>query len=164
MFVNCASDRGKKAYAIYFLDALLQKKLLAADWDQHSSLVTSKRAIKRIKTMIGLPFSMDIIIIMCWSIWSERNSWIFNNADPSIANCKNTFKREFLLVILRAKERHKENMSVWLNNFFSFFFYFSSCIYTFYYFNIISRGKPLLFSKKTQEKRGIFIITRSTLN
>jgi hypothetical protein len=68
--------------------------------------------------MIGLPFAMDIIIIMCWSIWSERNAWIFNNSDPSIANCKNTFKREFLVVILRAKERHKENMSVWLNNLF----------------------------------------------
>jgi hypothetical protein len=68
--------------------------------------------------MIGLPFAMDIIIIMCWSIWSERNAWIFNNSDPSIANCKNTFKREFLVVILRAKERHKENMSVWLNSLF----------------------------------------------
>jgi hypothetical protein len=68
--------------------------------------------------MIGLPFAMDIIIIMFWSIWPARNSWIFNNLDPSIPNCKNTFKREFLLVILRVKERHKENMSVWLNSLF----------------------------------------------
>jgi hypothetical protein len=33
-----------------------------------------KRAIKRIKTMIDLSFAMDKIIIMCWSIWSERNA------------------------------------------------------------------------------------------
>jgi hypothetical protein len=38
--------------------------------------------------MIGLTFAMEIIIVMRWSIWSERNSWIFNNLDHSVNNCK----------------------------------------------------------------------------
>jgi hypothetical protein len=57
---------------------------------------------------------MDIIIIMCWSIWVERNSWIFNGEDPSVQICKATFKRELALVILRAKSRHKEDLRSWL--------------------------------------------------
>jgi hypothetical protein len=31
-----------------------------------------KRVVKRIKIMIGLPFAMDIIIIICWSVCSEK--------------------------------------------------------------------------------------------
>jgi hypothetical protein len=61
---------------------------------------------------------MEIIIIMCWSICSERNSWIFNNLDPTVSNCKNTFKREFSLVILRAKERDVDDMKSWLHSHF----------------------------------------------
>jgi hypothetical protein len=65
--------------------------------------------------MIGLTFAMEIIIVMRWSIWSERNSWIFNNLDHSVNNCKNTFKRELLLVILRANQKHVDAMRAWLD-------------------------------------------------
>jgi hypothetical protein len=30
---------------------------------------------------INLPFAMEIIMIMCWCIWTERNAWIFSNED-----------------------------------------------------------------------------------
>jgi hypothetical protein len=48
---------------------------------------------------------MKIIIIMCWSIWTERNSWIFRNEAPSIQRCIYTFKSEFALVIHKAKKK-----------------------------------------------------------
>jgi hypothetical protein len=54
---------------------------------------------------------MDIIIIICWSIWVEQNSWIFNGEDPSIQRCKATFKRELAFVVLRTKSRHKEDLN-----------------------------------------------------
>jgi hypothetical protein len=57
---------------------------------------------------------MDIIIIMCWSIWVQRNSWIFNNDDPSATNCKITFKREFALVLHMAKNKFRNQMESWL--------------------------------------------------
>jgi hypothetical protein len=56
-----------------------------------------------IKRALRLPFGMEIIVIMCWSIWTEQNSWLFNNEEPQIYKCKETFKREFDLVIHRAK-------------------------------------------------------------
>jgi hypothetical protein len=62
-----------------------------------------ERATRHIKRALRLPFAMEIIVIMCWSIWTERNSWLFNNEDPQIWKCQETFKREFALVIHRAK-------------------------------------------------------------
>jgi hypothetical protein len=62
-----------------------------------------------------MPFTMDIIIIMCWSIWVEQNSWIFSGEDPSIQICKATFKRELAFVTLRTKSKHKEDLVVQLS-------------------------------------------------
>jgi hypothetical protein len=42
------------------------------------------RATRYIKRKLGVSFSMEIIVLMSWSIWTERNKWIFNNEDPSV--------------------------------------------------------------------------------
>jgi hypothetical protein len=63
-----------------------------------------ERATRRIKRSLHKPFAMKIIIIMCWSIWSERNGWIFANKDPRVGDCIATFKRELALIIHRAKK------------------------------------------------------------
>jgi hypothetical protein len=57
---------------------------------------------------------MDIIIIMCLSIWVERNAWIFNGVDPTVQNCKATFKRELAMVLHRTK-KHKDDLEIWLS-------------------------------------------------
>ena len=48
------------------------------------------------------PFLMEIIISMCWAIWSSRNDSIFRNIQHSLALCKFTFRKELALVKLRA--------------------------------------------------------------
>jgi hypothetical protein len=63
-----------------------------------------------------MPFAMEIITIMCWSIWKERNAWLFNNKDPTVEHCKTIFKREFALVIHRAKESLVPDMKAWLDS------------------------------------------------
>jgi hypothetical protein len=78
--------------------------------------VRPKRATTYIKTILGVPFRMEIIVLMCWSIWKERNGWIFSNEDPSVSHCMIMFKNDFALVIHRAKERFKQDMSSWLHN------------------------------------------------
>jgi hypothetical protein len=53
-----------------------------------------------------------IIISMSWSIWTVRNSWLFKDeGDPTIGKCKETFKRE-LLVIHRSRETYVSDMEL----------------------------------------------------
>jgi hypothetical protein len=80
------------------------------------SWLKPERATRHIKRQLRLPFSMDIIITMCWSIWSERNSWLFSNEDPQPLKCKEKFTREFALVIHRAKKSLVPHMQSWLSH------------------------------------------------
>jgi hypothetical protein len=47
---------------------------------------------------------MEILILMCWSIWKERNTWIFEHEAPSVARCLCNFKKEMSLVQIRTKK------------------------------------------------------------
>jgi len=41
-------------------------------------------ALEKIKTQLQLPFYMDIIILFFfWSIWMQRNDYIFKGVSPS---------------------------------------------------------------------------------
>jgi hypothetical protein len=58
---------------------------------------------------------MDIIIIiMSWSIWMDRNDIIFNGLQPSLQSAKACFRKEFALVVLRAKPSLKQQLVLWL--------------------------------------------------
>jgi hypothetical protein len=41
-----------------------------------------------LRSQLGLPFSMEIIITMCWTIWKARNDWIFRQIPPSLQMAK----------------------------------------------------------------------------
>jgi hypothetical protein len=58
------------------------------------------RSTKSIKRQLHVPFAMDIIVIMCWRIWTKRNAWIINNESPQAQSCFATFRKEFAMVIL----------------------------------------------------------------
>jgi len=78
---------------------------------------SSVQILEAIKIQINLPFSMDIIITFCWNIWMQRNDLIFRGIQPTAASSLLHFKKEFALVILRAKIRIKTSMSSWLEQF-----------------------------------------------
>jgi len=46
---------------------------------------------------------MEIVILISWSIWITRNDFIFRNVQPTQQHAFFIFKKEFALVILRAK-------------------------------------------------------------
>jgi hypothetical protein len=48
------------------------------------SWLRAERATAYMKHHINKPFAMEIIIIMSWCIWNERNGCLFNNEDPSV--------------------------------------------------------------------------------
>ena len=49
---------------------------------------------------------MEIVVTLCWSIWTIINDVIFMNIQASVQRCKTIFKTEFTLVILRARANY----------------------------------------------------------
>jgi hypothetical protein len=90
------------------LEMFLCKNLPATDWYIGIDLAKSReRATRYIKRDLGVLFTMEIIKTMSWYIWKERNKWIFNEEDPLVLSCMTSFKKEFILVIHRTKQRQR---------------------------------------------------------
>jgi hypothetical protein len=69
--------------------------------------------LEEFRTRLNVPFFMEVIIIMCWSIWIVRNNLIFRGQEASSQQCKQIFRQVFGLVILRAK-KYLPHISSWL--------------------------------------------------
>lgn len=61
--------------------------------------------IENFRIQLQVPFFMEIIIIMGWSVWKARNRLIFNQVQPAVESTKRAFKSEFALILLRAKKK-----------------------------------------------------------
>jgi hypothetical protein len=61
---------------------------------------------------------MEIIILMSWSIWTSRNNFILKNEIFSVDGAEGVFKKEFAMVIHRAKPKYFPIPIVvqWLDN------------------------------------------------
>nr|TKW23654.1 hypothetical protein SEVIR_3G000900v2 [Setaria viridis] len=68
------------------------------------------------KTQLHVPFFMEIIVLMSWCIWMERNDWIFRGITPSVQDAMLRFKIIFTQVVLRVKEAWKQPMLEWLEH------------------------------------------------
>jgi len=62
--------------------------------------------LEAVKEQINLPFFMEIIVTFYWSLWMQRNDFIFRGIHPSPQRCLQSFKKNFALVILRERTRH----------------------------------------------------------
>jgi hypothetical protein len=96
-----------------------------ASWNSIGVTFTSSRTIlqilERIKEDLALLFFMEIIILLAWSIWHTRNNWIFNSLDPSVQCCRRTFKKEFFLLLHKAKPSLLPAMEAWILDFQPYF-------------------------------------------
>ena len=66
------------------------------------------------KIQLHLPYFMEIVLTMCWSIWAVPNDDIFRNIPASVQRCKMIFMIEFALVILRTKSAYHPTIDLWL--------------------------------------------------
>jgi hypothetical protein len=69
--------------------------------------------LEAFRAQLNAPFFMEIVIIMCWSIWTVRNNWIFRGEEASTQQCKHIFISIFGLVRLCAK-KYFPQISLWL--------------------------------------------------
>ena len=59
--------------------------------------------LESFRDQLQLPFFMEIIVTMAWSIWTVRNDAIFKQVQPSLLHYRSVLRKEFAQVILRAK-------------------------------------------------------------
>lgn len=63
-------------------------------WNIQGSLF---QMLARQKSTSNSPYLLDIVMIVDWSIWKERNAYIFNGNAPSVVAWKAIFKSEVKL-------------------------------------------------------------------
>jgi hypothetical protein len=78
MFVKCASGRKWNLQVTFSSDAILQEDVGKKIHIVYSCHISVHEAIVDIKAKLSVPFAMDIIILMTWVIWKQRNNRIFN--------------------------------------------------------------------------------------
>ena len=64
--------------------------------------------LESFRGQLQVPFFMEIIIIMCWTIWQMRNGLIFNNRPPSLQQAK--AKRGIQIRVCAAFVPHKTKL------------------------------------------------------
>jgi hypothetical protein len=114
MCVNFASFSVKKSFGTYTSNAQFAKNCWQAIGVAVPGWLKSNRATRRIKRSLNKPFAMEVIILVCWSIWCMRNGWLFQNRDPSIQNCLALLKRELDLVIHRTRKSWASDLQSWI--------------------------------------------------
>jgi hypothetical protein len=104
-FVLCLDSREETVDHLF-----LHCQFAKACWNlvgvQVPSLMDPLQVLESFKSQLKVSFFMEIIVLMCWSIWSVRNNLIFRGEATSLDGCKRCFKEVFGLVILRTKKKH----------------------------------------------------------
>ena len=89
-----------------------------AYWASIGAAVRTSRPLlgifRLLKEKLQVPFFMEVIILMVWSIWTTRNDWIFNNIDPTVQNCKRKFILEMSLLTHSTKPEISVAIDSWL--------------------------------------------------
>ena len=116
------------------------------------------------KDQLRVPFFVEIIVLLCWSIWIVRNDAIFQRVVPMVKKAKCVFWKEFAIVIHQAKKKYFPIISLWLEaRLQSFLFSFSLSLFLSFvrfilllsFFNKISLGcftHPVCLKKETKIK------------
>ena len=63
---------------------------------------------------LNVPFFMEIIIVMSWSIWAIRNDVILRGIPASSLRCSQIFKHTFGLLLWRVKKKYFPSIELWL--------------------------------------------------
>jgi hypothetical protein len=59
---------------------------------------------------------MEVIILMCWTIWKARNDMIFRQIGPNLNASKAYFREELQCLSLRLKRIYLDRFNLWIAN------------------------------------------------
>jgi hypothetical protein len=111
---NCLWQREETLYHMF-----LRCNFAKACWNSIGitppRIAHREEASENLKQQLNVPFSMEVIILMTWSIWKSRNEWLFENKDPSVHHCTHEFSKELRLVIHKARGKYDISIPSWLD-------------------------------------------------
>jgi hypothetical protein len=68
------------------------------------------------RAQLNVPFFMEVIIIMSWSIWTIRNYAIFKDVEEGSQRCLDIFNKTFGLLLWCAKKKYFPQIESWLEH------------------------------------------------
>ena len=68
------------------------------------------------RTDFGNHIFREIFISACWTIWNDRNGFIFDNKATSLADWRAALKEDLGLVCIKAKKSISEPLNLWREN------------------------------------------------
>lgn len=96
----------------------LRCDLAIACWDLIGVVINdmndSSQIFEDIRRQLGVPFFMEVMIIICWSIWTLRNDVIFRGIPASSPRGLEIFKFNFRQLLWRAKKKYFPTIVSWL--------------------------------------------------
>lgn len=66
------------------------------------------------KDRLQSQFFLAAVILVCWAIWSARNSLIFEGIQPTIGNARLLLQKEMLLLLHRVRTSLKVQLEQWI--------------------------------------------------
>ena len=73
--------------------------------------------ITSLRLAINKPFSMDMVMLVCWAIWKTRNNCIFQGMVPNLYGCRRIFKDELALLVHKATRKTYAGLADWVQRF-----------------------------------------------
>jgi len=88
--------------------------MLGLDWTDSKQPLNPYQNFEDFRMQLNVPFFMEIIIVMSWSIWAIRNDVILRGIPASSLRCSQIFKHTFSLLLWRAKKKYFPSIELWL--------------------------------------------------
>ena len=117
--ILCDTFSEKTIFHLFFECSISQSFWWAIDIEWNSDMDLNS-LIQDAKQRYPINFIMEILITGCWSIWDQRNSYIYRDIIPSNNSYLAHFKNSFVLIMHRATPSLKEGMQAWLNRLWTF--------------------------------------------
>ena len=86
---------------------------LQIDWNGNSGPEMLNRATRKFSG----PCFIEIVILVCWNIWKQRNNNFFRGIIPSFRTWRACFISDINLVKHRVKKDVVQTLSSWIDNF-----------------------------------------------
>lgn len=76
--------------------------------------VTFELEVAYLKHLLKVPFSLEVIILVCWAIWTNRNDFISKQIHPNLYSYRSKLKSELQWITLRGKRQEYSGLADWV--------------------------------------------------